>query len=790
MFRKANAARLDPEPLVRLPYSHHVDENVVQCDNGELLAVLQLEGLSFQTMDVWEINDWHEKLNIALRSVADDHLAVHSYLIRRERREYPQGAFASAFSRGLDADYRETVATARQYVNELYLAVIHRKTVGRRDAAGARLFAALLRREDGGEAQAAERLADFRGVLNDLTKDLGRARPRLLSLYERGGLVFSEVLEVMSRIMLGTARRVPLVRGHLGHALYADRLIFGSETIEIREAGASRFAGMLGVREHSARTFPGMLNGLLAVDFEIVLSQSFAFLAKPDGLEAARRKAGQLAATDDVAVSQADELRTAQDALQSNEFVLGEHALQLTVFGATIKVLGDNLSVARSVLSEGGMVAAREDLALEAAYWAQLPCNFTMRPRPALITSRNFAALAPYHTYPVGRRRGNHWGDAVCILRTASRSPYYFNFHVADIGHTLIIGPTGAGKTVLQNFLLSQAEKLGTRQFFIDKDRGAEIYVRAAGGTYLTLQNGRPTGFAPLKALDFTPRGRAWLGKWLRLLVSEPGQVLSAQDEEILDTALAALERIPRAERSLAVLRSALPSTRLEGIGPRLDRWVEGAELGWVFDNERDELSLDASLAGFDMTDFLEHDTIRPAVMSYLFERIDLVIDGRPAIIDIDEFWKALGDPAFTAFAQDGLKTYRKRNAMMLFGTQSPVDALRSSISHTIIEQCATKILLPNPAAQREQYIEGLGCTETEYKLIKTDLSAESRRFLIKQGRNSVVAELDLGPLEDAIAVLSGRSSTVELLTRLRAELGDDPALWLPRFHAERGNLR
>ena len=290
--------------------------------------------------------------------------------------------------------------------------------------------------------------------------------------------------------------------------------------------------------------------------------------------------------------------------------------------------------------------------------------------------------------------------------------------------------------------------------------------------------------------MELTPNNRAFLARWLRELVTVPGDVLTSQDNELLDAALAALAEIPQDERTISALRSMLPVTDLEGIGPRLDRWALGGELDWVFDNDEDQLALDTSLAGFDMTDFLDNEAIRPPLMSYLFHRIDTVIDGRPTIVDIDEFWKALGDRAFTTFARDGLKTYRKRNAMMLFGTQSPVDALNSDISSTIVEQCSTKILLPNPAARREDYVDGLALTETEFDLIKHELSAESRRFLIKQAHNSVVAELDLGGLDDELAVLSGRASTVELLDRLRAQVGDDPDLWLPLFHEQRAGLR
>ena len=136
-----------------------------------------------------------------------------------------------------------------------------------------------------------------------------------------------------------------------------------------------------------------------------------------------------------------------------------------------------------------------------------------------MITTRNFAALAPFHTHPAGRAEGNHWGPAVALLRTSAGSPFHFNFHVGDLGHTFICGPSGSGKTVVQNFMLAALEKFGAQQVFIDKDRGAEVFVRACGGTYLTLRNGEPTGFAPLKALEFTPGNAAFLGLLIRQLV-------------------------------------------------------------------------------------------------------------------------------------------------------------------------------------------------------------------------------------------------------------------------------
>lgn len=780
----------DPDPAHFLPYARHVSEHVLQLDNGELMATFSLDGLAFETADIGDLNDWHEKLNIALRAIAHERVAVTVHTIRRIDDNYPKGQFRSSFGAHLDQVYRERIRAKRVFRNEHYLTVILRPAVGRADKAISSLLSVLRRGTDAEVEAEADFLQRMDDLVRDASKLFGRLNPRLLTAYQRRGLSFSEPLEFLHRIMTVRDRPIPIVRGHLGAALYSDRIIFGKEVIEIRDPGSSNFAGVIGVREHAARTYPGQLNALLEVEFEYVLAQGFCFLGKQAGMETARRRHAQMSATDDRAFSQAEELEQAMDDLQSNRFVLGEHHLGLTVFGETTKRLNENLSVARAALSESGIVAAREDLAVEAAYWGQLPGNFIFRTRPAAITSRNFAALAPFHTYPAGRANGNHWGEAIAVLKTTAHSPYFFNFHAGDLGHTLIIGPSGGGKTVIQNFLLSQSEKAGARLVFIDKDRGAEIYVRASGGTYLALKNGIPSGFAPLKALDLTPHNREFLLSWLRQLVTIPGQTLTAQELSELRNALEAVGRLDLQKRSLNAIRSQLPQAGLDGIGARLDRWVAGGELGWVFDNDADTLALDARFMGFDMTEFLDNDAVRPPLMAYLFHRLDDVIDGNPVIVDIDEFWKALGDPSFQSFAQDGLKTYRKRNALMMFGTQSPADAFKSAISETIIEQCATKILLPNPNAAEEHYIGGLNLTRSEFRLIKTELSPESRRFLVKQGHDSVVVELDLGGLDDELAVLSGRSSTVALLDQIRSEVGDNPDDWLPIFHKRRATAR
>src|SRR5207244_8602202 len=236
-----------------------------------------------------------------------------------------------------------------------------------------------------------------------------------------------------------------------------------------------------------------------------------------------------------------EELKVGLDALSSNEFVMGDHHFSLQVLcdvpdcdqedvgSLSLKLLNEQVALARALLADTGMIVAREDLALEAAFWAQLPGHFSMRSRKAPITSRNFAAMVPFHNFPVGRATGNHWGEALTVLVTSARSPFHFSLHASDptdpeggsrkdTGHTLICGPTGSGKTVFIGFLIAMLSRQGATQVVFDKDRGLEILIRALGGEYCPLKNGQATGFNPLK-LPPTALNVEFLKSWLLVLV-------------------------------------------------------------------------------------------------------------------------------------------------------------------------------------------------------------------------------------------------------------------------------
>ena len=501
------------------------------------------------------------------------------------------------------------------------------------------------------------------------------------------------------------------------------------------------------------------------------------------------RKQNQMTVAGDKAASQTAALAEAADLLQGNAFVMGDHHLTLVVFADSLPALSDVAAQARRDLAESGAVVAREDLALEAAYWAQLPGNMRLRTRPGAISSRNFAAMASLHNYPAGASQG-HWGAPLTVFRTTGGTPYRFHLHaptgtVTDLGNIFVAGPAGSGKTTLVLFLLAMAERQGAQVVFFDKDRGGEILARAVGGTYLTLPSGVPSGLAPLKALGASPRDVAFLKRLVTNLIVDEGEALTPETDRRLEQGLRQLMQLPAEHRSFGELRAFLGQADAEGPGARLERWCAGRSLGWVLDNEEDLVSLDARFLGFDMTAVLDDSTARGPAMAYLFHRVEALVDGRRLVVAIDEFWKALADPAFRGLVNDKLKTIRKLNGAVILATQSPADALRSPIAHSIVEQCPTQILMPNDRADAADYIEGLKLTRPEYEAVREELTTGGRRFLLKQGNVSVGCELDLSGMDDLVAVLSGRIRTVRLMEELMAELGPQPEAWLPSFRRE-----
>ncbi|MDN4592068.1 VirB4 family type IV secretion/conjugal transfer ATPase [Xenophilus aerolatus] len=818
LSRSDATLRREVSAAAMIPLVAHVDEHVARTRAGDYVQTLRLSGASFESADDDDINSWHERLNVSYRNISSPNIAIWTHIVRRRETGYPAGRTVPGFADEVERRYRQKMAGERLMVNELYLSVVYRPQPTKLGNAALRI----LKRTDaeGARTELRDSLDACTKLRQELMASLERYDPEPLGVYRIDGVdvLFSSLAEFHGLLINGEWQRMPMPRSPLNEVLATSRPFFGNEAMEYRTGTQTRIGAFLGIKEYPTPTAPGMFGALLTAPFPFVLTQSFTFLAKGTATDMMSRQHNRMASSGDLAVSQAEELRDALDDLMSNRFVVGDHHFTLHVLADTfdgvseaegrprLKQLNDNVARARYLLGDTGMVVAREDLAMEAAFWAQLPGNFGYRTRKSPITSRNFAAMSPFHNFPTGRATGNYWGDALAMFMTRAGSPYYFSLHASDprsadggsrrdVGHVTGVGPVGTGKTTFLGFcLIAICNRLDATQVIFDKDEGLHILVRALGGQYLPLKNGAPTRCNPLQLDAGVPDNVEFMRHWLRRLVLRSAdETLSVRQEEDLDQALRGTLKLDPPFRRLSRLISFLDITDPEGMYARLRKWCacEGGDYAWVFDNDQDEIApllARHSLVGFDVTDFLDNDVVRAPLTMYLFHLVNRMVDGRPLVCWMDEFAKLLSDPAFARFAKNGLETWRKKNANLATFTQSTSHVLDSSIARAIIEQTPTKILFPNPDADYREYTEGFNLTDREFALIKQELEPGSRQCLIKQNHVSVVAKLDLKGFEDALHVISGRTSNVRLMRDLMAEHGPDPDQWLEPFrHALSG---
>ena len=770
-----------------IPLSSHIDPKTIKTRNGDFLRVWRIGGISHESADPQDIQVRMDGINQLYRSIGTANVAVWTHNVRRCVTDRLTAHYDNSFCRHLDRKYYDSFSGYRMMANELYLTVVYRPVLSRVikafSRAGKRTIDEIRREEK-------EALKAVEEISNVVEQSLKRYDVEALGAYEISGVTFSSALEFFGFLINGEWQRIPLPKGPLNEYLTTSRLFFGSESVEIRcSSGDTRFASALDFKDYPSVSEPGMLDGLMYENYEYILAQSFSFMSKYDAKKFLDHQSKQLENAQDAATSQIEEMYEALDQLISGEFNMGEYHSSMMIFGSDIRALNGNVASARAGLQDQGFLTAKVDLSLEALYWAQLPGNWRYRPRIARLTSRNFAGLNSYHNFASGKRDGNPWGQAVTLLKTPSGQPYYFNFHSTRteedsedkkvLGNTKIIGQSGSGKTVLLSMLLCQSQKYKPTCVFFDKDRGAEIVIRAMGGKYLAIENGKPSGFNPFQ-IESTESNILFLEALVKNLVAGQGGHLSAKDEQEIAHAIRTVMRMPLELRRISTVQQNLIDIGDESVAKRLRKWCHGGSLSWVLDNDYDEMDFSTHTTyGFDGTEFLDNPEVRTPISMYLLHRMEAIIDGRRFMYFMDEFWKWLLDDYFSDFAFNKQKTIRKQNGLGVFATQSPSDVLKSTVSRAIIEQCATDIYLPNPKADRAEYVEGFKLSETEFDIV-SNLGEDSWMFLVKQGHNSAIASLDLRGFDDELVVLSGSLDNLALLDEIMADVGDDPETWLP----------
>ncbi|MDG1287604.1 MAG: VirB4 family type IV secretion/conjugal transfer ATPase [Rickettsiales bacterium] len=765
-----------------IPYQHHFDKETIITKSGELMQTIRLEGWSFETADDSDVDMKKVVRNSLLKSLSNGNYAAWFHTVRRKKSAYPGGEFTNKFAHELNEQWRKKHSNHESYVNELYITVVRREDTEGLGAIG-HYINVLSNSVDEGQKHEAMREAqkELKEITHRLLASLRDYNPRLLTCVQTQHGVLSQPLQFLGMLVNGGQRQQMLVPTmDISHYLSTQRLYFGNRAIELRGLTKTRFAGMISVREYAPATAAGLLDAYLQLPFEFIITQSFSFVNRTVAIGKMRTQQNRMASAEDAAVSQIAEINAALDMAMGGNVAFGDHHCSVMVIDDNLTALEDSLALAISKMVDVGIAPVREKMILEQCYWAQLPGNFSFIGRPSKINTMNLAGFVSMHNYPTGRIKKNHWGDAVTVFDTTSGTPYFFNFHTRDVGHTTIIGPTGAGKTVLMNFLCAQAQKFNCRLFMFDKDRGAEIFVRAIGGAYSVIQPSERCGFNPLHLPD-TNENRNFISEWLESLVRFDDKTLEPEEVEQIQEAVNGNYKLAKKDRMLRNVAAFFGVEKTGSIASRLKPWYGEGRYARIFDNPYDALDFTThSTFGFEMGEVLSDKSSLAPVLLYLFHKVNLSLDGTPTVVVLDEAWALIDNPIFAGKIKDWLKTMRKLNAMVIFATQSVEDAVGSSISDTLIQQTATQIFLPNAKATAA-YQTAFMLSDREFNLLKTT-DPSSRYFLLKQGKDVVIARIDLSGMDEEINVLSARAETVRVLDQVRSEVGDNPAVFLPIF--------
>ncbi len=417
------------------------------------------------------------------------------------------------------------------------------------------------------------------------------------------------------------------------------------------------------------------------------------------------------------------------------------------------------------------------------AWLGSLPGHAYANVRQPPISTLNLAHMIPLSAVWAGPERDEHF-DAPPLLygKTEGSTPFRLSLHVGDVGHTLVVGPTGAGKSVLLALMALQFRRYERSQVFaFDFGGSIRAAALAMGGDWHDLGGGLTEGdefsvsLQPLARIDDTFE-RAWAADWLVAILTREGIAITPEVKEHLWTALTSLSTAPIGERTITGLSVLLQSNDLK---QALRPYCVGGPYGRLLDAEAEHLGA-ADVQAFEI-EGLVGTGAAPAVLAYLFHRIGDRLDGRPTLLIIDEGWLALDDEGFAGQLREWLKTLRKKNASVIFATQSLSDIDNSPIAPAIIESCPTRLLLPNERAIEPQITaiyRRFGLNDRQIEILAR--ATPKRDYYCQSRRGNRLFELGLSEIGLALCAASSKSDQTRI-AQIVAEHGRDGFLpaWL-----------
>ncbi len=774
-----------------LPWAALIAEGIVLNKDGSLQRTARFRGPDLESATSAELVAITARLNNALRRLGSG-WAVFVEAQRVPSRDYPLSTFPDPVSELVDAERRARFEEAgAHFESAYYLTLAWMPPVDDLSRAGRWLY-------EGKAATGAnprEHLSSFSTRTDRLLALLEGFMPEAAWLDDAETLTYlhSTISTRRQRV------RVPETPMHLD-ALLADEGLVGGLAPRL---GAAHLR-ILTITGLPSATWPGLLDELNGLAFEYRWASRAICLDKTDAQKLftrirrqwfAKRKS-VAAILKEVMTSEASTLLdsdAANKAADADEALqeLGSDLVGAAYVTATVTVWDEDertaearLRAVEKIVQGRDFTCIPESLNALDAWFGSLPGHFYANVRQPPVSTLNLAHMIPISAVWAGEPRNAHLdGPPLFFAETEGATPFRFSLHVGDVGHTLVVGPTGAGKSVLLALMALQFRRYpGAQVFAFDFGGSIRCATIAMGGDWEDLSGGGDgdapvVQLQPLAGIDDAPE-RAWAQDWLVGLLSREGVAIDPTAREHLWSALTSLASAPASERTLTGLSVLLQST---GLKQALKPYCLGGPFGRLLDAEAEAIG-DASLQAFE-TEGLIGSAAAPAVLAYLFHRIEGRLDGRPSLVIVDEGWLALDDATFGGQLREWLKTLRKKNASVVFATQSLADIDGSSIAPAIVESCPTRLFLPNERAFEPQIAaiyRRFGLNDRQIEIVARSLP--KRDYYCQSRRGNRLFTLGLGEVALAFTAASSKSDQAAISETL-AEHGRAgfAAAWLRR---------
>ncbi|WP_291207916.1 conjugal transfer protein TrbE [Hyphomonas sp.] len=759
-----------------LPWACLVAPGIVLNKDGSFQTSFRYRGPDLESSTEEELVAVSARVNNVLRRFGSG-WALFFEAVRRSAGRYGEDRFANAAAWLVDQERAAAADEAgARFESEYYLTLLWLPPPDAEGRAEQMLVERPPRPEGAGWRQALEQFETRAGQVLDL---LDGTLAEITPLSDDETLTYLHTT-VSSRPHSVATPELPVFLD----ALLADEPFTGGLEPAIGEAHL-RTLSVLGF---PGTTLPGLLDELNRQGFAYRWVTRFIALDKTDALKLLTRKRRHWFAkrksvsalvretlfheetvlVDNDAANKAADADAALQELGSDFVAYGYVTTTLTVADPDPARAAASLRAAERVLNTRGFTVIRETLNAAEAWLGSLPGHAYANVRRPVISTLNLAHLVPLSAVWAGEARNAHLcAPALIEARTDGTTPFRLNLHAGDVGHTLIVGPTGAGKSVLLSLLALQWTRYrGAQVFMFDKGGSAKAAMLAMGGTWMALAAGGRAALQPLRDVN-TPRGAAFAADWLAGLCRAEGLDLEPRQKSAIWEAVMALAGAPEAERTLTglsllvqlpELKSALAPFTLEG------------PYGRLLDGDADELAF-SRLACFELEALMQYPAAAGPVLTYLFHRLADRFDGRPTLLLLDEAWLYLDHPVFAPQIRDWLKTLRKRNVAVVFATQSLADIERAAIAPAVIDACPVRIFLPSERARepvQAATYRRFGLNARQVDLISEAVPKRDYYFTSPLGNR--LFELGLGPVARAFCAASTPEDQARITQAAEAE--------------------